>query len=297
MGVHSRLVKSNDPVAKKRFGQHFLRDTGVVGRIIRWIQPASCDLFLDLGAGDGALSVHLAPLVGRLIAIEMDQDRIPRLEAALAPFESATAVHADILQLDLIDLVHRYLEPGQRLRVAGNLPYNIGTAIIEKLLHTDLPFEKMFFMLQLEVAQRIMAQPGSKDYGFLSVYCQHRSDAQMGFKVSPACFVPRPRVWSAMVSINPKAYPQDSGLESDFESLLKAAFAYRRKTLENSLRRNPQLCGFLHDLLAQACIDGSRRAEAISVREYEYLAAILHEFKGNVRRLGGKPSDAYGSKD
>jgi 16S rRNA (adenine1518-N6/adenine1519-N6)-dimethyltransferase len=263
-----------------------------MGRIVRWIQPTSHDLILDLGAGDGALSVALAPAVARLIAIEMDRDCIPRLEAALAPFKSALAIQADILRMDLAELIHQYLEPDQRLRIAGNLPYNIGTAIIEKLLHLDLPIEKMFFMLQLEVAQRMTAQPGSRHYGFLSVYCQHRSDVRMGFKVSPACFVPRPKVSSATVSFVPKAYPQDSGLELDFVMLIKAAFAYRRKKLENSLRRHSQIRRLLCALLSRAGIDGSRRAEEIAVREYEYLASILHELKGNPSYPGGAPSAA-----
>jgi 16S rRNA (adenine1518-N6/adenine1519-N6)-dimethyltransferase len=279
MGACYRLVKCNDPAFKKRFGQHFLRDTGVIGRIVRWIQPTSNDFVLDIGAGDGALSTHLAPGVARLIAIEVDRDCIPRLEKALAPFESATVIEADILQLNLVELVSRYLQPGQRLRIAGNLPYNIATAIIEKLLHIKLPIEQMFFTVQLEVAQRITAQPGSRQYGFLSVYCQHRAFVQMGFKISPACFIPKPKVSSAMVSFRPKAYPPDSNVELDFEALCKAAFGYRRKTLQNSLRRHPQFGGFADALLRRAGIDGSRRAEDLSVRDYEFLASVLCSLK------------------
>jgi 16S rRNA (adenine1518-N6/adenine1519-N6)-dimethyltransferase len=289
MGVHSRLVKSNDPAPKKRFGQHFLRDTGVIARIIRWMKPSRETLFLDIGAGNGALSVHLAPAAAHLIAIEVDKDHIPLLEAALAPFESATVIRGNILHMDLAPLVSRYLMPGQKLCIAGNLPYNIATAIVEKLLHAELPIEQMFFMVQLEVAQRITASYGSRQYGFLSVYCQHRCDVQMGFKVSRACFVPRPKVDSAMVSFRLKARSPDPGFESDFEALCKAAFAYRRKTIENSLSRHPWFGEFSDLLLRQACIDGSKRAEEIPVGQYEHLASTLHELKTSrrVRRFPG----------
>ena len=277
MGVSSRLVKSNDPNPKKRFGQHFLRDKGVIDRIIRWIGPESRDLFVEIGAGDGALSVRLAPSVAGLIAIEVDRDCIPLLKRNLEIFESASVVEADVLQLDLARLVLPCLEKGRKLRFAGNLPYNISTAIIEKVLHSRLPVEDMSFMVQQEVARRITAQPGSREYGYLSVFCQHCSEVRMGPRVSPACFVPRPQVNSAMVSFHPKAHRDEPELESDFESLGKAAFAYRRKTLENSLRRHPTIGQFSHSLLNRAGMDGSRRAEQLSVQEYESLARVLHD--------------------
>ncbi len=275
MVAYSRLVKSNEPTAKKRFGQHFLRDTGVLERIVRWIQPAPGDLILEIGAGDGALSARLAQTAARLIAIEVDMDYVPLLEEVLAPFESASVIAGDILELDLSELVSSNLHGG-RLRIAGNLPYNIATAIIEKLLHTELPIEDLHFMVQLEVAQRITASPGSRQSGFLSVECQHRSEVRMGFKVSPACFVPRPKVGSATVSFRPKPERRDSALEYGFEALAKAAFAYRRKTLENSLHRHPVFGTITRDLLGRAGIGGSRRAEELSVREYEHLAEIFH---------------------
>ncbi len=277
MGVYSRHVKSNEPRPKKRFGQHFLRDTGVLERIVRWIQPDPNDLFLEIGAGDGALSTRLAERVAHLLAIEVDLDRIPYLENALALFKSAAIISGDVLRLDLIGLVGRYLQPGQKLRVAGNLPFNIATAIIDKLLHSGLPIEDMFFMVQLEVAQRITAGPGSRQYGFLSVNCQHRANVQIGFTISPACFVPRPKVNSAMLSLRPKLDLQNPAFDSDFEALGKAAFSYRRKTLENSLNKHPVFGAISHALLSRAGIDGARRAEELSVQEYEYLALIFHK--------------------
>lgn len=272
MGVSPRLVKFNEPGPKRRLGQHFLRDRGVVDRIVRWIQPSNDDVFLEIGAGTGALSRHLAPGVSRFIAVEVDADCIPNLEDALAGYPSATIVQGDILRMDLSQIVASYLEGGLRLRIAGNLPYNISTVIIEKLLHLDLPISDMRFMVQLEVAQRITAVPGTKDYGYFSLACQHRAVCRMGFKVSPGCFVPRPKVSSAVVSLHAKPQTWDCTLESDFESLCKAAFSYRRKTLENSLSRHPIWGRIASELLERAGIRGSRRAEELSLDEYERLA-------------------------
>jgi len=276
MGAYPRLVKSNAPNAKKRFGQHFLRDTGVIERIVRWIQPAPGDIFLEIGAGDGSLSRHLAPRVARYLAVEIDSDCIPQLEGTLRPFQSAAVIAGDFLQMDLSDLAAQRLSPGQRLRVAGNLPYNIATAIIEKLLHHSSYVVDMFFMVQLEVAQRIGATPGSRQYGYLSVHCQHHATVQVGFKVSPACFVPRPKVWSSMISLTLKRPELDQVCEPDFEAIAKAAFSYRRKTLTNSLVRHPVFGKVAPSLLDLAGIDGSRRAEELSVLQYELLARLYH---------------------
>jgi len=279
MGAYRSLVKPNEPSRKKRFGQHFLRDTGVIDRIVRWVQPRPEDLFLDIGAGDGALSLRLAPNVARLLAIEIDTDCIPLLEESLAPFPSAGVIAADILQLNLFELVSPYLQADRRLRIAGNLPYNIATAIIEKLLHSELPVFDMAFMVQLEVAQRITASPGTRQYGYFSVDCQHHCDVRFGFKVSSACFVPRPKVSSAMVSFQPKRSSLHPSIEPGFEAIAKAAFSYRRKTLENSLSRHPSIGKISHVLLQRAGISGSRRAEQLAVQEYEYLAQVYNELR------------------
>jgi 16S rRNA (adenine1518-N6/adenine1519-N6)-dimethyltransferase len=280
MGVHSRLVKPNEPKAKRRFGQHFLRDKGIIGRIVRWIDPGSSDLFLEIGAGAGALSTQLAPRVYRLLAIELDAECIPILENNLSPYESAIVIADDFLQLNLAELASRYAQSGQEFRIAGNLPYNIATAIIDILLHSSLPIQDMHFMLQFEVAQRITASPGSREYGYLSVSCQHYCDVRMGFKVPPACFAPRPKVSSSMIRFQPKRFARtDAAFERHFESLAKAAFGYRRKTLSNSLGRHPIYGKIAEEFLMRAGIDGSRRAEALSVQEYENLAeTYIHHF-------------------
>ena len=279
MKVYSPLVKPYRSSHKKRLGQHFLRDTGVIERIVRWMKPRPEDTFLEIGAGDGALTSHLAPMVARLVAIEFDRDCITRLEHELAPFESATVIQEDILHLDLVRVIPPLLQAGSDLRIAGNLPYNIATAIIEKFLHCSLPVVDMSFMVQMEVAQRIAAEPGSRQYGYLSVHCQHHCDVRLGFKINPSCFVPRPKVTSAVISLYPKQVPRDSIFESDFETLCKAAFGHRRKTLANSLGKNPLFGPVLDSLLRNAGINGACRAEDLSVDEFETLARVYNKTK------------------
>jgi 16S rRNA (adenine1518-N6/adenine1519-N6)-dimethyltransferase len=205
----------------------------------------------------------------------MDVDCIPILESKLSPYKSAVVIAADFLRLNLVDLLSGYGRADQSLRIAGNLPYNIGTAIIDILLHAGLLIEDMHFMLQLEVVQRITATPGSRDYGYLSVNCQHHCEVRMGFKVPPACFVPRPQVSSATISFRPKhSEKMDAEFERHFEAIAKAAFSHRRKTLANSLGKSTFYGKICKELLARAGIDGSRRAEALSVPEYEHLTEM-----------------------
>lgn len=258
---------------KKRFGQHFLRDTGVLDRMVRLIAPSAQDIFLEIGAGDGALSARLAPLVSRLFSVEKDSECIPALKGALQSFPSAIVVENDILKIDIGGLLASDAHP-RAIRIAGNLPYNIATTIIEKLLALDLELADMTFMLQLEVARRVVAEPGSREYGLLSVLCQHRAEVRLAFTVSPACFVPRPRVTSAVVVFHPLGRRWNASLEDRFREVLSAAFGYRRKTILNSMRRHPRMGSIAEQLLVKAGIDGARRAEELSVREYERLAGV-----------------------
>ena len=258
--------------AKRRFGQHFLRDTGILERIVRLIRPQPGDAVLEIGAGHGALSVQLAPMVAQLVALEIDSDCLAILHAALEPFPSAEVEPGDILTVDLSALASRF--SARRLRVVGNLPYNIATVIIQRMLASDLSFEDMTFMVQLEVAQRITSPAGSRDYGYFSVFCGHRADARLEFKVSPACFVPRPKVTSAIITLRRRQGVFHEEFEGAFEDLAKAAFGHRRKTLVNSLKANPRFSAGTDQLLVAAGIDGRLRPEQLSVADYERLADV-----------------------
>jgi 16S rRNA (adenine1518-N6/adenine1519-N6)-dimethyltransferase len=261
-----------NPATKKRYGQHFLRDTGIINRIAALIGPAPGDLVLEVGGGDGALSTRIAPHVAKLMVLEIDRDLEFGLREALSPYPKAELVMADVLQADLTTLMAPHLGSCARLRIVGNLPYNIGTAIIERLLTSALPIEDMIFMLQLEAAERIGASPGSRDYGYFTVFCSHFCDIKLEFKVSPACFVPRPKVESAMITLRPRRREPDPERDQRFVDIAKAAFAYRRKKLANALKRNPLIGALAEELLHSAGIDGSRRAEDLRLSEYEALA-------------------------
>jgi 16S rRNA (adenine1518-N6/adenine1519-N6)-dimethyltransferase len=217
--------------------------------------------------------------VARLIAVEIDRDCIAPLELVLGAHPNVTIVRGDILDLDLKALAETYLKSKQRLRIVGNLPYNLGTAIIERLLQLRLPIEEMVFLLQLEVAERITASPGSHPYGFFTIYCHHHCEARMGFRIGPACFVPRPKIISATVTLKPSPTRWDPDLEESFEELVKAAFAHRRKTLANSLRYHTGIRAFADEMLRKAGIDGSVRPERLTVSEYERLARVYHQLR------------------
>lgn len=255
-----------------------------MNRIVALISPTRNDLMIEIGGGEGALSTRLAPEVLRLVVMEIDQDLIPALIRTLAPYPYAEVLGQDALHADLAAITSPYLSPGVRLRIVGNLPYNIGTAIIEKLLLQGLPIEDMVFMLQLETAERINAAPGSKDYGFFSVFCQHFCETRLGLKVSPACFVPRPKVQSAMITLRPRNGSRTPDSESYFLRITKAAFAYRRKKLANSLGQDPELEPLAEAILNLAGIDGRRRAEDLSVGEYEHLAEVFRDFSAQTSR-------------
>ena len=238
----------------------------------RWYACADC--IVEIGAGEGELSKRFAPLVARYLAIEIDADRIVPLREALAQWAHAKIIQGDILEMDLMSLLNDVIRTNLRLRLIGNLPYNVATAIIQKLLRLPAVVHDMVYMVQLEVAQRIIAPPGSRAYGYLSIDCQHRADISLAFKVSPACFVPRPKVMSAVVTFRPRGVDAGSTADSHFDDLVKAAFAHRRKTVANSLRRNPKFGPLAGKMLEMAEIEERRRPETITIDEYRRLAQI-----------------------
>lgn len=264
---------------KKHLGQHFLKDTGALERLAASIRPTPDDVIVEIGAGTGSLTALLAREAARLIAIEVDPDCISALEEALAGRANVVVIQGDILELDIHGLIKTYPIQEKRLRFVGNLPYNISTAIIERLLRSRLPIHEMVFLVQLEVAERITAAPGSKPYGYFSVYCQHFCESRMGFRISPACFVPRPKVTSATVIMKPRPTRWSAALEQSLEDVVKAAFAHRRKTLVNSMRYHAAIGPLAHEILRQAGIDGALRPEQIPVCDYERLARVYHEFR------------------
>ncbi len=242
--------------ARKRFGQHFLVDPAVIDGIVRAIAPLPGDVLVEIGPGLGALTLPLLARCGALIAIELDRD----LAARLRSWPGLEVVQADVLQVDFAALA-----AGRRLRVLGNLPYNISTPILFHLLRATDNIHDQHFMLQKEVVQRMAAAPGSKDYGRLSVMLQWRYRIDSVLDVPPSAFDPPPRVDSAVVSMRP--LPVDPAVDAErLASLVSSAFSQRRKLLRHTLGR------WLDEHGPALPFDLQRRAEEVPVAEYLALA-------------------------
>jgi 16S rRNA (adenine1518-N6/adenine1519-N6)-dimethyltransferase len=237
---------------RKRFGQHFLHDPGVVRRIVAAIAPAADDFIVEIGPGEGVLTRPLAARAGRLEAVEIDRD----LAAALAA--EGIKVHvADALEFDF-----GRLAPGAR--IVGNLPYNISTPLLFHLARYAQRLRDLHFMLQREVVERMVAQPSTPAYGRLSVMLQARFRMQKLFRVAAGAFRPPPRVESAVVRLVPLAEPLDRGVER-FADVVRRAFSARRKTLRNAL-------GLAPEDFAALGIDPRLRPENLSPQDYARIA-------------------------
>ncbi len=260
--------------ARKRFGQNFLRDPGVVQRIARAVHPRPDQHLVEIGPGEGALTAALLETGCRLDAIELDRDLIVPLQAQFAAHPRFQLHQGDALQFDLSSLGGYSERAGgeRRLRVVGNLPYNISTPLIFHLLAQQAHIVDMHFMLQREVVARLAAAPGSKEYGRLSVMAQYFCQVQPLFDVPPEAFQPRPRVQSAVVQLVPHqalagALPCPARDVSQLQALLRAAFNQRRKTLRNSLR------GLLSEAqIAARDIDPSQRPENLTLQQFVALS-------------------------
>ncbi|WP_374437797.1 16S rRNA (adenine(1518)-N(6)/adenine(1519)-N(6))-dimethyltransferase RsmA [Inhella sp.] len=243
--------------ARKRFGQHFLTDSGVIDAIVRAIAPRPGDAMVEIGPGLAAMTQPLVERLGRLTVIELDRD----LAARLRQHPQLDVIESDVLKVDFAQLP-------ERLRVVGNLPYNISSPILFHLLPFAGRVLDQHFMLQKEVVDRMAASPGHKDYGRLSVMLQWRYDIEALFDVPPEAFDPPPRVMSAIVRMTP--WPQPAALDPALlEELVAVAFSQRRKLLRHSLGRWLEARGFA------GAFDLQRRAEEVPVAEFVTLAQSL----------------------
>ncbi len=250
---------------KKRFGQHFLHDSNIVHKLISAIRPEPGQSLLEIGPGQGALTLPLLEQCGELTAIELDRDLIDDLQRRAEGVGRLHLINADILKVDLSALP---LSPP--LRIAGNLPYNISTPLMFHLLNWRDRIADMHFMLQKEVAERIIAAPGGKHYGRLSVMMQYHCATEYLFAVPPGCFSPPPKVDSAIIRLRP--WPEPPFPVRDPEHLgriVQAAFGQRRKTLGNALKG---LVG--REALEAIGIDPGTRAERLSVEDFTRIANI-----------------------
>ncbi len=248
--------------ARKRFGQNFLHDRHVIDRIVRAIHPKAGERLVEIGPGLGALTLPLLQAAGRLEVVELDRDLIPKL-AELCAGKGELVIHsADALKFDFCSLAAE-----GKLRLAGNLPYNISTPLIFHLLEQARCIDDMHFMLQKEVVERLAAKPDTSDYGRLSVMVQFRCKVEQLFTVPPGAFTPAPKVESAIVRLEPYAEPPVAVDAAVLEKVVAQAFGQRRKTLRNTLK------GLLDAAAIEAAgIDPQRRAETLSLEEFAALA-------------------------
>lgn len=252
--------------ARKRFGQHFLHDQNIIRKLISAINPKPTDRLIEIGPGQGALTYPLLERCGELTAIELDRDLIPILQQQAKSIGQLNLINMDILKFDLSSLS---LQPPYR--VVGNLPYNISTPLMFHLLEHSELIEDMHFMVQKEVAQRIIAQPHNKHYGRLSVMMAYHCQSEYLFDVPPGCFTPPPKVDSAIIRLRPHAkIPVQVSDKSMLETVVQTAFNQRRKTIGNSLKKLID-----KSIIESLSIDPKARAENLSLHEFALISEAV----------------------
>ncbi len=255
-------------IAKKRFGQNFLTDQGVIYSLVEAISPKADDLMVEIGPGLGALTQPLLKQLNHLHVVEIDRDIISWMES-FYPKDKVTIHNSDALKFNFSELAK--LSPTNKIRVTGNLPYNISTPILFHLLSNIDNIIDMHFMLQKEVVERMVATPSTSEYGRLSVMLQYKLKMEYLITVPPEAFDPAPKVESAFVRCIPyAALPHPAKDEALFAKIVTAAFGQRRKTLRNTLK------GYLDDAgFTQLNIDSQLRAENLSVAQFVSIANFL----------------------
>ncbi len=269
-----RLLFTHGLRPKKRWGQCFLVDRNILGKILEAGELRAEDQVLEIGPGVGTLTAALAERCRRVVAVEIDPQLFQLLQEELGGKEQVILMQRDIFDLDLESLLK-----GKRWKVIANLPYYIATPILTRLLMSHRHFSLLLVMVQQEVAERLQASPGGKAYGALTVLCQYHADIDIVARVSRNAFYPTPQVDSALVRLRilprPRVQPKDPEL---YFRLVRAAFAYRRKTLANALVRSgwiPMDRPRLEAVLERARIDPHRRGETLTLQEFQGLADQL----------------------
>ncbi len=262
---------------RKEFGQNFLINRMIPEDIAEMCTDNPDSLIIEVGPGIGCLTKELAERYKRVVAVEIDKGLIPVLSKTLAEYDNVTVINGDIMQIDLPSLVNEYSE-GMSVSVCANLPYYITTPILMRLLESGVRFSSITVMVQNEVATRLVAKPGKSEYGAITAVLNFYGEAKKLFKVSAGCFIPAPKVDSAVVRIDlydkPKYSPRN---EKFFRDIIKAGFEMRRKTLVNAI--NAKFPHLEKERIASALrsmgLDEGIRGERLSTEEYVTLSDIL----------------------
>jgi 16S rRNA (adenine1518-N6/adenine1519-N6)-dimethyltransferase len=254
-------------VPKKRLGQNFLHDPNVIRRIVNSLDLASTDVVLEIGCGTGALTRHIASKPGHFIGVELDRDLFQKLSVQYSS-PSVLFLNQDILQLDVAGLLDKLVQPSPKLKVVGNLPYYISSPIIEWLGRQSGFLDSATIMLQAEVADRLLARPGGKEFGVLSLVASYYFTIARLIDVRPGAFRPVPKVSSALLRLRPKVNTTlDLEDESAFFALIKQSFSHRRKTLWNCLKGSAEKSR-LEEILHRLGHAADTRAEVLSLEDF-----------------------------
>lgn len=277
------IIKKYEFVFRKRFGQNFLIDGRVLEKIIAAAEITKEDTVVEIGPGIGTLTQYLAEAAGKVISVEIDRMLIPILSETLADYTNVTVLNQDILKVDLEELV-REQNGGRPVKVVANLPYYITTPIIMGLLEKRVPITGITVMVQKEVAERMQAAPGSKEYGALSLAVQYYSQPYLAANVPPNCFMPRPRVGSAVIRLTcHKRPPVQVRDERLMFQIIRASFNQRRKTIANGLRNAPELA-FSREAVTGALgkmgLPEAVRGETLTLSQFAELTDLLAEASG-----------------
>ncbi len=273
------ILKKYNFVFQKKYGQNFLIDTHVLEKIIRAASIGNDDVVLEIGPGIGTLTQYLCENARQVIAVEIDDMLIPILGETLKEYDNVKIVHNDILKIDVNEIVSEY--PGSSIKVVANLPYYITTPIIMGLFESGVPIDSITIMVQKEVAERMQAKPGTKDYGALTLAVQYYADAKIMANVPPNCFMPRPAVGSAVINlVKHKEKRYDVKNEDMLFRIIRASFNQRRKTLQNGINNAANL-PYTKQQIAEAIekmgLPTAVRGEKLSLEQFVELSNILEE--------------------
>ena len=265
---------------QKKFGQNFLIDPHVLDKIIAAAEITKDDFVLEIGPGIGTLTQYLAEAAREVVAVEIDSSLIPILEDTLSSYDNVSVINEDVLKVDLKKLAEER-NGGKPIKVVANLPYYITTPIIMGLFESHVPLKSLTVMVQKEVALRMQAGPGTKDYGALSLAVQYYADPYLAANVPPNCFMPRPNVGSAVIRLTRfEETPVKVKDEALLFRLIRASFNQRRKTLQNGLVNSPEL-HFSKEQVAAAIetlgVSPSIRGEALTLEQFAALCNALSE--------------------
>ncbi len=271
-------------VFQKKFGQNFLIDEHVLSKIIRSAEITEDDFVVEIGPGIGTLTQYLAASAREVAAIEIDDALIPILKDTLSAYDNVTVIHEDVLKVDLCKLAEEK-NGGKPIKVVANLPYYITTPIIMGLFENHVPVESITIMVQKEVADRMKTGPGSKDYGALSLAVQYYAKPELVANVPPNCFMPRPRVGSAVIRLTRHTeVPVEAEDEKLMFQIIRASFNQRRKTLVNGLGNAPELHipkEITTEVLEEMGLSASVRGEALTLAQFAELSNCILEKRKN----------------